>query len=150
MGSWLRDRSPAKGNCYWISGKAGSGKSSLLKYAQQDLRLARHLGTWAGSAQLVVSSFYFWYAGTDLQKSHVGLLRALLFGVLTKRPELTTVLFPQIFRVILSGDAVGFHPEPSLGELKAAFANLVQSVPDDLRICFIIDGIDEYTGDYNE
>ncbi|KAB5580897.1 hypothetical protein GE09DRAFT_455775 [Coniochaeta sp. 2T2.1] len=143
LGSWLRDRSPAKGNCYWVSGKAGSGKSSLFNYAQRDPLLARHLETWAGSAQLVVSSFYFWYAGTDLQKSHVGLLRALLFGVLTKRPELAAVLFPHICRVIISGDAVDLSVEQSLGELKAAFAKLVQSVPDDLRICFVIDGIDE-------
>ncbi|KAB5530514.1 hypothetical protein GE09DRAFT_394723 [Coniochaeta sp. 2T2.1] len=150
LGSWLRDRSPAKGNCYWVSGKAGSGKSSLFSYAQQDPRLARHLGTWAGTAQLVVSSFYFWYAGTDLQKSHVGLLRALLFGVLTNRPELAAILFPHICRVIISGDAVGLSLELSLGELKAAFSKLVQSVPDDLRICFVIDGIDEYTGDHNE
>ncbi|KAK3368801.1 hypothetical protein B0H63DRAFT_529171, partial [Podospora didyma] len=126
LAPWLREHDPPKGHCYW-----------------------HHLRDWAGQAQLVVSSFYFWYAGTELQKSHAGLLRGLLFNILSSRPELAPILFPDICRAIISGSLLG-RLQPSHSELRAAFANLVHSVPDDLRICFIVDGIDEYIGDPND
>jgi hypothetical protein len=149
LAPWLKAERPSKGGCYWLSGKAGSGKSSLLRYCERDTRLASYLKIWAGNAQLVISSFYFWYAGTVLQKSHAGLLRALLLDVLRARPELAAVLFPEISMAIISGSLAG-PLELSPWELKAAFFNLVRFIPTDLRICFIVNGIDEYNGDYNE
>ncbi|KAK4454899.1 hypothetical protein QBC34DRAFT_103512 [Podospora aff. communis PSN243] len=151
LSRWLGARSSLSsgGGCYWISGKAGSGKSSLMKYLQGDLRLGDSLRRWAGEAEIVVPSFYFWYAGTPLQKSQEGLLRSLLFDVLSKRPGILPTVFPDLCRAVVSGKVVGeivfSHPE-----LKAALTNLVQNMPDDLHICFLVDGIDEYTGDHNE
>ncbi|KAH6994782.1 hypothetical protein EDB82DRAFT_537609 [Fusarium venenatum] len=56
---------------YWITGKAGSGKYTLMKFLDRldgdthgsDL-CRSYLKTWASSAdQLVLASFYFWAAG---------------------------------------------------------------------------------------
>lgn len=151
LGPWLASRGsdPTQSRCYWVSGKAGSGKSSLMKYLQEDPRLDAHLEKWAGDKQLVLSSFYFWYAGTELQKSHAGLLRGLLLDILQRRRELAPVLFPDICRSIITGELSG-RLDLTHTELRAAFSTLVRSVPQDMRICFLIDGIDEYTGDPND
>lgn len=150
LSRWLGDSSSSSaGGCYWVSGKAGSGKSSLMKYLQSDPRLDACLKRWAGEAEVVVPSFYFWYAGTALQKSQEGLFRSLLFDVLSKRPEMLLIVFPDLCRAVISGKVVG-EIVFSHTELKTALTNVVQNLPDDLRICFLVDGIDEYTGDHNE
>lgn len=135
---------------YWISGKAGSGKSSLVKYLLGDPRTYKALREWAGPGkQLVVAPFFFWYAGTPLQKSHAGLLRGLLFAAILARPELAITLFPDVCREFLS-DRSSATFDATVIEIKLAFSRLLDSVPDDLKIIFFIDGLDEYTGDLNE
>src|SRR6266536_4115208 len=55
--------------CYWINGKAGSGKSTLMKYIHHDPRIKQALSVWAGGHELVTASFFFWNLGSALQKS---------------------------------------------------------------------------------
>jgi hypothetical protein len=38
-------------------------------------------------------SFYFWNSGTPLQRSHIGLLRGLLFDILRCRRDLIRFVF---------------------------------------------------------
>jgi hypothetical protein len=59
---------------YWINGKAGSGKSTLMKYISDNPMTRSLLSLWAGSSKLCTAHFYFWNLGTELQKSQVGLL----------------------------------------------------------------------------
>jgi hypothetical protein len=146
--TWLSQDS----GCFWISGKAGSGKSSLLKYLLGEKRFHDAVRAWACSrsdAQLSLGTFYFWYAGTPLQKSHAGLLRGLLFQILAARPGLDLRLFPDVCREILTGRVHG-NLDLSEVELKLAFSRLMDVIPPDMRICFVIDGLDEYSGDLNE
>ncbi|KAM0805354.1 hypothetical protein BDR22DRAFT_785401, partial [Usnea florida] len=134
--------------CYWISGKAGSGKSTLMKYILGNTKTADALQRWSGSSELVVAPFFFWYAGTPLQKSQAGLLRALLLSVLNKRPDLVPVLFPDLYRSIVS-DQVLKNIDFTINELNSAFLTMCSSIPEGLKLCFIIDGIDEYEGDHH-
>lgn len=136
--------------CYWISGKAGSGKSSLMNYLQADPRMSQSLERWAGTSQLIIASFYFWYAGNDLQKSQTGLLRSLLLGVLSRRPDLCVALFPDISRSILSGHTQGHALDLTHAELRSGLSRLIHSVPKDVTLFFFIDGLDEYSGDLND
>ncbi|KAF2730145.1 hypothetical protein EJ04DRAFT_586887, partial [Polyplosphaeria fusca] len=147
LGKWLC--SERGENCYWISGKAGSGKSSLMRYLQEHPKTTNHLKQWAGSKDLIPASFYFWYAGTDLQKSQKGLLRSLLLQLLSARRDLIALVFPDICRAVLSGVLTG-HFEITHLELRAAIIALIENMPPDLKICLMIDGLDEYTGDQNE
>jgi hypothetical protein len=135
--------------CYWIAGKAGSGKSTLMKFLEEDNRTRTALQKWAGSSDLILGSFFFWYAGTKLQKSQTGLLRSLLLDVIRKRPELTLVLFPELCRSLLAGELQGVI-QISETELQKGFRTFVDSLPERLKVCFLIDGVDEYEGDYNE
>ncbi|KAL9093980.1 MAG: hypothetical protein Q9165_003650 [Trypethelium subeluteriae] len=149
LGQWMCSSQEKSQRCYWISGKAGSGKSSLMKYLQGDLRTIAHLKNWAGGADLLAPSFYFWYAGTELQRSHAGLLRSILLEILSKRHDLIPALFPDICRSIISGELPG-RIEVSYSEMRTALSRLIDNVPLDLKICFLLDGLDEYMGDLNE
>ena len=135
--------------CYWISGKAGSGKSTLMKYLQNDKRTLEALRVWAGEVELLVGSFYFWYAGTSLQKSQTGLLRSLLLGIVGRRPELVPIIFPELCRSIIAGQVRGLTDLTYI-ELKDALMIFIKNIPANLAVCFIIDGIDEYKGDHTE
>ena len=89
---WLREERTPRG-IYWMNGKAGSGKSTLMRFVANHVETHRHLRHWAGNADLQVSSFFFWNSGTGLQHSRPGLLRSLLFETLENRPDLTRKLF---------------------------------------------------------
>lgn len=139
--AWLE----RENGCYWISGKAGSGKSTLMKYVSNHPKTREYLATWAGDETLVLSSFFFWYSGSALQKSQQGLLRSILYLTLSEFPELIPIVFPMQCRVFARGRVK--VAEPSLSELREALVILVTQQVMPLKMCFFIDGIDEYDGD---
>lgn len=53
--NWLRESD----GLFWIQGKLGSGKSTLMKYMWQDPLLEDHLRAWAGGMSLYRASFFF-------------------------------------------------------------------------------------------
>ncbi|KAK6209767.1 hypothetical protein QIS74_11351 [Colletotrichum tabaci] len=55
---WLQNDS----GIYWISGKAGSGKSTLMKLVGTDKRTCQPLLDWGVGSRLLILSFYFWNA----------------------------------------------------------------------------------------
>jgi hypothetical protein len=89
FGEWLREGE----GVYWISGKAGSGKSTLMRHIYNSPLTMELLATWAAEIPLCVSSFFFWRSGTPEQRSQTGLLRALLFDVLSQQPKLISQNF---------------------------------------------------------
>lgn len=128
-------------------GTSISGKLSFMRQLHGDTSEAKVL-TCQSSAQLVMGSFYFWYAGSTHQRSLPGLLRSLLHDVLVSRLSLAPVLFPDLCHSLMTGnEGIG---ELRFEELKLAFDRLIDSVPLDMWICFLIDGLDEYVGDHNE
>ncbi|RKP04824.1 hypothetical protein THASP1DRAFT_20642 [Thamnocephalis sphaerospora] len=81
---WLRNRD----GIFWIRGKAGSGKSTLMKFLCGDGRTRDNLLGWSrGPQHLVVAKYFFWSAGTPIQKSQEGLMRSLIYDILCQRPE---------------------------------------------------------------
>jgi hypothetical protein len=92
FGSWLKS-----GNgVYWINGKAGSGKSTLMKQVYDDDRTQNYLKIWISNKPLCTPTFFFWNSGTKEQRSQIGLLRSLLFQVLDQTPKLVPIIMPQI------------------------------------------------------
>lgn len=87
---WLEQ----KNGLYWVNGKAGSGKSTLMKYAFNNPKTKTYLNTWAGTSKSCVVAFYFWNSGTDQQRSQSGLFRSLLYDTLRQAPELIPVILP--------------------------------------------------------
>ncbi|RWA15043.1 hypothetical protein EKO27_g120 [Xylaria grammica] len=121
---------------YWINGLAGSGKSTLMKYVTADEKTSAALQGWASGRRLITASHYFWNAGTEMQKSHQGLLQTLLYQVLEVDPGLCDVLCPE--------HRLG--TPWSMQELTTAFERLSTTSEASNMFCFFIDGLDEYQG----
>lgn len=133
---------------FHISGKAGSGKSTLMKFLARSLRVQQELEQWAGEKKLIIARFFFWNSGDKLQMSLEGLYRSLLFETCTQCPELIPRIFPGLWEGLSSGAAPPQQTPMRLEEFKAAFGRLTkESQSFDDYICFWIDGLDEFEGD---
>jgi len=139
---WLDSRS----GTYWIGGKAGSGKSTLMKFLCDHPRTRKSLENWAGSDDLIVANYFFWTSGSPMQRSQQGLLQSLLYQVLRRQ----TVLIPEVCPARLlhiGGDdnEISYYPW-TIRELFEAFSLLAMQTLINLKLCFLIDGLDEYQG----
>ncbi|TKA83205.1 hypothetical protein B0A55_00651 [Friedmanniomyces simplex] len=131
---------------FWVSGKAGSGKSTLIKFICDHADTERSLQRWAGSNTLVVASWYFWNAGYPMQKTQIGLLQSLLFQVLRRCPDLIPDVLPVRWA---AGEMAHRHPDPwTRQEMLEAFFGVLRHHNLNNRFCFFIDGLDEYEGDH--
>lgn len=124
---------------YWMNGKAGSGKSTLMRYICAGGTATEVLKDWASEKQLVVASFFFWNNGSEIQKSQGGLFRSLLHQCLSKMDQIVSPCLGPAKEVV---DRVGWS-EPVARE---AFWRMIQLKPADTKICLFIDGLDEYSG----
>ncbi|KAJ8127299.1 hypothetical protein O1611_g6336 [Lasiodiplodia mahajangana] len=148
---WASEQS---NSIYWITGKAGAGKSTLTKFLARDKRLEEHLQQWANPSDLLLATYYSWNAGSRLQKSHQGLLRSILHQYLKRSPRLLVPqLFPSRWALIqlFSPDTRVVLPDWQPWELLSAFRALLsvadQGVVDlgfSFKIALIIDGLDEF------
>ncbi len=129
---------------YWISGKAGSGKSTLMNYVCQHPQTQRYLKTWSAGRTIITPKFFFWNPGSSVQKSLQGLLRSLVYQTLLEDLDSVTLItsLDDPYR-----DA--FAPVPAWSErrLIRKFLESVQHLPNRRCMCFFIDGLDEYSGD---
>lgn len=144
--SWL-----TSGNgIFHISGKLGSGKSTLMKYLCEDRRTVTALNEWVGSGTLVMASFFFWKPGSKLQKSMDGLLRALLYESLKSVPNIVSEILPTQWNEMASRPwnmSMGLTIRSQ--DLRDAFDRLI-NCRTDLRFCFFIDGLDEYEETFHD
>ncbi|KAG4261540.1 hypothetical protein FPRO03_11557 [Fusarium proliferatum] len=140
---WIKD-----GNgIFHISGKPGSGKSTLMKYLCRQEETKQYLDIWAADKSLVFGKFFFWNPGTTLQKSLRGLIRGLLYSILSNAPELIPLAFPKHWDATLSKVTVTFD---SSDDILLAFADLIcrDEVYRNHKLVFFIDGLDEFQGDH--
>ena len=145
---------------YWISGKPGSGKSTLMKYLSSSLvksesgsvttsRCHPILEKWAGEKRLIVAPFYFWASdASQMQKSRAGLLRTLLHHILAARTDLIpTVLLSRWEALAIAGEHEQLRKWTDTelhGYLICASQALGTS---ESCVCFFIDGLDEFDDD---
>jgi hypothetical protein len=142
LASWLK----SDDDIYWIEGKPGSGKSTLMKFLLRDPRTQLILKRWAGDDSLIIANHFFWNAGSSLQKSQTGLLRTLLFQILATCPGLIPKVCPDewassIIEVIHMWDR---------DRLFGVFQRISQLPDLPIKVCLFIDGLDEYDGDHQD
>ncbi|KAE9366262.1 hypothetical protein N431DRAFT_386517, partial [Stipitochalara longipes BDJ] len=135
---WLQELDSDKG-CFWVGGKAGSGKSTLMKFLCDHPKTKLALREWAGDKKLVTASFFFWNAGTTMQKSQEGLLQTLVYEIFRKCLELIPIICPERW--------TSTRQEPwTRSELLQIFDKLKDEDIISTSFCFFIDGLDEYNG----
>ncbi len=71
---WLKSDSDLYWN-HWIVGKAGSGKSTLMKFLLTDPRTLEGLKAWIPGA--IILSAFLWNSGREMQRTLKGLLSSL-------------------------------------------------------------------------
>ncbi|OMP85851.1 hypothetical protein BK809_0002062 [Diplodia seriata] len=139
---WLRSDQ----QLFWITGKPGAGKSTLMKYIYNDPRTSDMLQPWIGADEFITGSFFFWNSGTVMQMSQEGLLRAVLHQALQDRLEDIPSHFPDRWKRY---QLFGADPRPwALPELKSAFESLVSD--NSKKFLLVIDGLDEFDGNCAE
>ncbi|KAH6880104.1 hypothetical protein B0T10DRAFT_582146 [Thelonectria olida] len=128
---------------FWIQGKPGSGKSTLMKFLSDHDDVRLHLKSWTGENELVIASFFFWHAGSPLQKSQNGLLRSLLFELLRHDPDLV----PRVYALRVELDIDWDDDWTWTNEELLHVCRRIIAECSDVRFCFFIDGLDEYEED---
>lgn len=136
---------------YWITGEAGSGKSTLVKHITAHPITKARLRIWAGDSELLVPCLFFRRYGTsDLLRSLRGMIRSLLWQIVWARPQLTTIMVDDGTTTLGQSDSMfrsdGTHTWTQARLLKA-LKRFVQQMPSDLFLCIFIDGLDESTDD---
>ncbi len=131
-----------------LSGKAGCGKSTLMKHLYGPTKRKPSYASGLRSNLLITGCFFFWYLGTPQQKSYNGLTQTLLYHTLQSDPTLMPRILPNMWLEAWESD--GKPSLPSLGEINAAFQLLSELPGDSRKLCFFIDGLDEYSGDYHD
>lgn len=129
---------------FWITGKPGSGKSTLMKFILASDEPKKCLEKWAAGFPLQMTSFYAWIAGSDLQKSHLGFMRTVLYQCLQSHPEVASAVAPRrwaLFSMLRSSEKQPPWPE---WELKDSFHSLLLEIVKTTRVAFFIDGLDEF------
>ena len=135
---------------YWINGKAGSGKSTLMNYLSHNERTLGLLRVWSGTKKVLSPEYFFWSAGTALEKSVEGLLRSLLYQIFREVPSLIPVSCEYRSAFVSTEDCTdNFEPIATwtVRRLRTTFQTVIRQIETTYRICIFIDGLDEINGD---
>ncbi|KAK4207346.1 NACHT nucleoside triphosphatase [Rhypophila decipiens] len=139
--SWLQN--PDSRAIFWVRGKPGSGKSTLMKFLCNESRTVEHLREWAGEQNpLVIAKHFFWSAGASLQKSLEGLVHSLLFDILRQCPDHLRVAERRFYHRVNDAETLIVETLRP-GALWEMLQDLIRENPT-TRICFFIDGLDEF------
>lgn len=129
--AWLKSEE----RVYWIRGKPGSGKSTLMKYLVDRDETKEILREWDPSVAII--SFFLWSSGGKLQKSVQGLLCALLSQILQSDGELVCALMAGHPGLLEKRTYDDWSDE----ELEALLVKAINT--SNRRVCIFLDGLDE-------
>ncbi|KAF3070671.1 hypothetical protein GL218_00238 [Daldinia childiae] len=133
FGDWLKSES----NIYWISGKPGSGKSTLMKYLLKSPSTEEALKIW--NTGPIILSHFFWKPGFKMQKSIKGFLCSILHqALLSDRVSITLDSILNTSKpLLLKHEAADWDVE----ELKDLYFTILGT--DMFPVCIFLDGLDE-------
>ena len=138
--SWLRKGS----GIYWIQGKPGSGKSTLMKFLHDDPRTSEIINQWRLGRGHTTAWFFFNERGSFIEKSFEGLLRSVLGELISTNEQLAELVLHIYFdRVKQSSKQKQIW---HLQDLEYALSAILSQRQQDLDILLFLDALDEYTG----
>lgn len=145
---WLQNQN----GTFWISGKAGAGKSTLMRFIAEHPTTRKALADWA-NGRVVIAKHFFWRPGTPLQRSQEGLFRSLLLQVLKAQPNLIPSVCSERWLAPFSDVLLPWSRSQlikAMGDLKAVLKNANISPQTEFKLCIFVDGLDEFDGDHFE
>lgn len=143
--SWLKNDNPI----YWIGGKPGSGKSTIMKYIfnnYQDLGVQTDEDS---PRKHIRVGFFFHDRGSHFQKSFEGLLYTVLHQILVQERRLIRVI-SHIFTRIRAIKSKGVRLEWPIEALSEALDCIIKQNSVSANVYLFLDALDEYGGSPNE
>ena len=128
------------GSMFWISGKPGSGKSSLIHYLSQQHRCSEILQQESAHQWHVIHFFFDYRSGKNKANSIEGMLRTLLAQLVQESIQISQYVASTAFGRYLHMDS----DELACDTLRDTISRSIKST--DSRVCMFIDGLDEFEG----
>jgi energy-coupling factor transporter ATP-binding protein EcfA2 len=131
---------------FHISGKPGSGKSTMMNFLANHPETRTQLDKWASNGnRIVTASMFLWNLGSVQQKNMDGVCRTLLYTILNDHKELIPHVFADLWNAS-SGEPLMSqqHLEMSRKEINTALQKLITDSTQRYQYCFFIDGLDEF------
>ena len=121
-----------------------------MKFLTQDSRTTELLRRWANEDHLILAHHYFWMAGNTMQTSQLGLLQTLLVQIIQQGPEWIVDCLPTRFHDSGLDEYGGDNAPWTLQELYTTFLSLGKKSRSGVRLCLLIDGLDEYAESHTD
>ena len=158
---------------FWIQGKPGSGKSTLMKYALAQ-KETRELLASADSGNWHLIPFFFHDRGSSIQKSVTGLLQELLYRLVEANEKLLAFIPSRLIHQLLKRNKTATQVsmlqqrydqknQPdyvyqessstktwSVHDLQEALIAITGQNEVPLNVLFFVDALDEYEGNYRD
>ncbi|KAM6511519.1 hypothetical protein FALCPG4_016523 [Fusarium falciforme] len=138
---WLAEDSST---IYWITGKPGSGKSTMMTFLLQQPLVRDYLSRELGNLRLLILRYYAWNAGIGLHQSFEGLKRTVISQALDLYPKLTFKLAPRrcfLCQVLRTTSSL---PHWDTWEVEETFKALLSQCGKTIKLVLFIDGLDEF------
>ena len=123
---------------FWIYGKPGSGKSTLMDYLAHNSRVVSNLQKYSPVKWKVLRFFFDFRKGKGVTNSFEGLLRSLLYQLIKKMPKIDVRGLDDN-----EEDSISGWPEH---RLRNALRRSLESTKN--GVCILVDGLDEYEGSF--
>ena len=158
---------------FWIQGKPGSGKSTLMKYALAEQKTREFLAL-ADPGNWHLVPFFFHDRGSSIQKSVTGLLQELLYRLVEEDEKLLAFIPSRLIDQLLKGNKTATqtstHPQRSgenkgpdyvyhvsssaetwsVDDLQEALTAIMKQDKIPLNVLFFIDALDEHEGNHRD
>ncbi|OBT53072.1 hypothetical protein VE04_07984, partial [Pseudogymnoascus sp. 24MN13] len=120
----------------WIQGKAGAGKSTLMKYIYEKIQMP------TVSTSSLKLSFFFHARGTELQKTPLGMFKSLLLQLYKGDSTARTGIIKEFNKNSEDG-MVNVKWEWTEKMLEELFSSLICQISQSKKVTIFIDALDE-------
>jgi hypothetical protein len=138
---WLAEESKSP---YWITGKPGSGKSTIMKLIAHPDRLRTFLQPWAKSSPILITNYYAWNSGLNMQKAWEGLKKTVLHQVLNQRPSAAPIIARRRWALFQTLRGMADFPDWEEWEINESFQALMNECGKSMAMVLFVDGLDEF------
>ncbi|TVY33775.1 hypothetical protein LSUB1_G007295 [Lachnellula subtilissima] len=138
---WLKENQNEVGPSrpiFWINGKPGSGKSTLMKFAMRDQRTQDYLRAVSGPIKWAILGFFF----------HDRMLQAVLHQLLSQASDPWTLVeyIHPIYSDLVKSQRTS-TPVWTFDSLCQAWLAITKQRKVPFRVCIFLDALDEHEGD---